>query len=414
MIIGKHVEKIVKDDKVILANKETGTWTRMSDEVYEILKLLLADGDSIESLHSAFEINDDYIFIKNLYDSLVDSNIICSEEYQPNKQNKIVSIQLTNRCNLKCIHCCVDAESAANDNLDLTTAQIKSIFDKVINWNPLNIMLSGGEPMIRNDFIELLTYLREKYKGKIILSTNSLFIHKENVKILTLCCDSFEISIDGIDEETCSIVRGPGVFNKVCKNIQLLKSFGAANINLSMVFSDRNQYLEDQFYKLNEKLGTKAVCRLFSAIGRGALNKSVFSDKSNEDIYIPSDYLAEQYDKPFGISFCSAGNRELFIGFDGALYPCPSYMQDEFVMGNVLDCENINDLLKSDKEQYSEYIAQAHPQKLSTCSNCQVRHFCWTCPGELRDITTKEAFQARCNLLKPVLMKRVWEQELSF
>ncbi len=48
----------------------------------------------------------------------------------------------------------------------------------------MNIMLSGGEPMVRSDFFEILTYLKSIYKGNIIVSTNATLINKNNVELL--------------------------------------------------------------------------------------------------------------------------------------------------------------------------------------------------------------------------------------
>ncbi|AMP20051.1 hypothetical protein AZF37_01660 [endosymbiont 'TC1' of Trimyema compressum] len=139
--------------------------------------------------------------------------------------------------------------------------------------------------MFQQDFIEILSYLYERYEGKIILSTNSLLINNDNIAELVKMCDSFEISVDGIDESTCALVRGKGVFNKVCQKINLLKESGAKNINLSMVFSDKNEHLMNAFRELNVALGTTPICRIFSAIGRGANNRFIFTEKTEDDIY---------------------------------------------------------------------------------------------------------------------------------
>lgn len=414
MIFGKHVVKLTRGDKVILANQETGGWTRVSREVFSILEKILDNHYSIEETIPAFDSKEDYIFIKEVYDSLIKSNIICDSSYVPDSQPKLASVQMTNRCNLKCTHCCVDA-GVSTEEVDLSTEQMKDIMDKIIVWNPLKVMLSGGEPMIRKDFMEILEYLRKRYVGKIVLSTNSLFVNKKNVKKLVEWCDIFEISIDGVDEETCAMVRGKGVFNKVCNNIALLQLNGAVKINLSMVFSDKNKHLKQRFYDLNKRLHTTPNCRTFSAVGRGALNKELFSGNYDEDIYIPSEYLSKDYDKPFGISFCSAGKRGIFIGADGTVYPCPSYMTKNFSMGNILSCDKISELIKKDSDQFiNDQISKKHPKNLPQCKECSVRLFCWTCPGELNDIKTHKAFNRRCQMVKPVLMERVWEKEIRY
>lgn len=208
---------IHNENKVVLANRENGRWIRLSEEVYKIIKDILENDISFIVTEEYFDNKEDYDYIREVCSTLIEANIICAESDLLDNQNRIASVQLTNRCNLQCVHCCVDAKVSNDSSCDLNTDSIKNIFDKLILWNPNNIMLSGGEPMIRPDFMELLRYLRNNYEGKIILSTNSLLINNQNVKELVKCCDGLEISIDGIDEETCSKVRGKGVFGQVCK-----------------------------------------------------------------------------------------------------------------------------------------------------------------------------------------------------
>ena len=77
-----------------------------------------------------------------------------------------------------------------------------------------------------------------------------MLINENNVRWLVEWCDAFEISIDGVDEETCSLVRGKGVFHKVCDRVRLIKKYTDKPISLSMVFSDKNDYLVPQFKEL--------------------------------------------------------------------------------------------------------------------------------------------------------------------
>ena len=247
MLIAKSTEIIENQNKIILANRISGEWMRMSREVYEVIQEIIKSGKKIEELENSFEEKEDYIFVKNTIQTLEDCGILCESDEEKRLDNKIVSIQMTNRCNLRCKHCCV----SAGDNVieELTTLQMKRALDTVIEWNPLNIMLSGGEPMIRDDFFELLEYLDQRYSGNIILSTNALLINERNVESLVKHCEHFEISIDGVDEESCAIIRGKGVFEKVCSKIKLLKEYGAEHINLSMVFSDKNEHLKERFYE---------------------------------------------------------------------------------------------------------------------------------------------------------------------
>ena len=275
----KNCSEIINETKVVLGNRQTGQWVRISKEVYDILKLGIENNFCLSKLMSSLYDDNDRDYIQNLYSRLCSIGIIEDNDNKQTFKNKIASIEMTHRCNLKCIHCCIDADGIISENEDLSTEEMKCIFDKLIIWNPNYIMLSGGEPMLRKDFIELLLYLKSSYEGKIILSTNGTFINDKNVDILAKCAYKIDISLDGVDEESCSIVRGPGVFDKVINNVKLLKNTGFEKISLSMAVSDKNKHLETEFNKLNELLGTTPLVRAFTPVGRGKDNRIIFSDK---------------------------------------------------------------------------------------------------------------------------------------
>lgn len=406
----KHSRNIVNLDKVVLGNRETGQWVRISKEVYDILNLGIDNSMSLNELKSILYDDEDRDYIDNLYKKLCYLGIVEDENTKQVFENKIASLEMTHRCNLKCIHCCIDADHVVSEKEDLSTDQIKKIFNKLIKWRPKSIMLSGGEPMLRSDFIELLKYLRNNYNGKIIVSTNGTFINDKNVEILAKCSDQIDISVDGVDEESCSRVRGPGIFDRVINNVKLLKSTGFEKITLSMAVSYKNEHLEDKFNKLNESLGTIPLVRAFAPVGRGKYNADEFLDNGLDQVYISEEFLSDEYDKVFGICPCNAGKREIMIAYNGDLYPCPSFMKSDYKLGNILEIEELDDMLGKNEEAYKSLDFMS-PENYGKCKDCKVNLFCWTCPGELEDLKgRKEAFEDRCRKIKPVLYKRVWER----
>ncbi|MGX9758291.1 radical SAM protein [Clostridioides difficile] len=402
---------IINRDKVILGNLQSGYWTKISKEVYDILTLGIDKNYSIEQLKLSLYDDEDRAYISTLYDNLCFIGIIEDENHRSIVKNKIASFEITHRCNLKCTHCCVDADQIASKKEDLSTEGIKQILDKLIKWNPERIMLSGGEPMLRSDFIELLIYLKENYTGDIVISTNATLINKDNVEIISKYAHQIDISIDGVDEESCSIIRGPGVFDKVMKSVKLLKDTGFEKISLSMVVSDKNEHLQEQFNLLNERLGTKAIFRGFAAIGRGKKNKSHFSEYGENEVYISEDYLSDDFDESIGICSCKGGRQELFIAYNGDVYPCPSFIKKEFLIGNILDVDKVGNLEKFKEDGICNYNLTniINFENNKECIDCKVNLFCWTCPGKLDELNgNKLALKDKCSKIKPILYKRVW------
>ena len=405
----ENCSAIINESKVVLGNRETGHWIRISKEVYDILNLGIENKDSIDELKLKLYDEEDRNYVGNLYSKLLYMEVIAQNNTKNILKNKIASFEITHRCNLKCIHCCVDADGVVSNKKDLKTSDIKLILDKLIDWNPQRIMLSGGEPMLRSDFIEILTYLKDRYDGEITLSTNGTLFNKNNVDIISKYIHQVDVSLDGVDEETCSIIRGTGVFDKVINNIKLLQSTGFSKIAVSMATADKNEYLEERFIELNKNIGTKPLIRQFSAVGRGKDNKQYFTDAKENEAYIPQTFLSDDYDSAIGMCSCNAGQRELFIGYNGDIYPCPSFIQKNFKIGNILNDDKFFTLNK-DIRSY-KLLERYNLNQFEKCEKCKVNLFCWTCPGSIEELKDRPgAIEDRCNKMKPVLYKRVWER----
>ncbi|MEM2726865.1 MAG: radical SAM protein [Archaeoglobaceae archaeon] len=105
----------------------------------------------------------------------------------------IVVWNITNRCNLNCVHCYAKASIGQKE---LSTDNCKLIIDRLAEFKVPLILFSGGEPLIREDIFELAEYAKKR-KIKVVLSTNGTLIDKDIAEELK----TFEyvgISLDGI------------------------------------------------------------------------------------------------------------------------------------------------------------------------------------------------------------------------
>jgi MoaA/NifB/PqqE/SkfB family radical SAM enzyme len=67
-----------------------------------------------------------------------------------------VHVDLTYRCNERCIHCYLDHE----DHGEMKTPEIKNVFEQLAESGALFLTLSGGEIFLRADLFELLEFAR--------------------------------------------------------------------------------------------------------------------------------------------------------------------------------------------------------------------------------------------------------------
>ena len=323
--------KILKhENKVLYENCENGKWLRVSEEVAQIISYYIDNVSQSFCEKVNFEDEEDERFFNSIIEKLFQFHIIVQDDLEEDEKKSSVTIEITNNCNLRCKHCCVNA--GEKNDYEFSTNELKDILKKCVDWKPYNIALSGGEPMLRKDFFYILEYLRKIYTGIISLSTNGTLINEDNVEKLCSLVDQIDISIDGVDEESCAKIRGKGIFNKVINSVKLIQGQGFNNISLSMVFSETNESLEEQFYELNRQLKTKPLPRIYADLGRAKANREQFIKKGRNEAYIPLSFLKEQHMDELGFCSCSAGKKMVFIRYDGSVFPCPSFMKEKYLM----------------------------------------------------------------------------------
>jgi MoaA/NifB/PqqE/SkfB family radical SAM enzyme len=119
----------------------------------------------------------------------------------------VVSWNLTYRCNLACEHCYLDAgarpqvdDDAFSDRSELTTEQCFKVVDDIAAFAPEAVtILTGGEPLLRRDILEIVRYANAKglwvvvgTNGVKITPTLAALLLKEGVRGLSLSLDALD------------------------------------------------------------------------------------------------------------------------------------------------------------------------------------------------------------------------------
>jgi len=164
-----------------------------------------------------------------------------------------IIFEITHRCNLRCKMCGYYGEKGVRPNTkeELSVIEIEKILDDICNFSPF-ITITGGEPLIRKDIIEIFELFKKK-DLKFGLITNGTLINESIAKKLAELNPNFiTVSIDG-PEKIHEMVRGPRTFNKSIEGIKLLKGNGYSRITINCVISNINyEYLVDLVDLANE------------------------------------------------------------------------------------------------------------------------------------------------------------------
>ena len=139
------------------------------------------------------------------------------------------SIDLTYRCNNRCVHCYCNLpehDVAAKRN-ELTTEEVKKLFACLASLGTLWLLITGGEPLLREDFEEI--YMYAKKKGFLItFFTNGTLIDDKTVELLSKYPPFVvEISLYGATKETYEkVTRVKGSYDRCMKGITKIVNAG--------------------------------------------------------------------------------------------------------------------------------------------------------------------------------------------
>ena len=172
---------------------------------------------------------------------------------------RLVFWETTAACNLRCSHCRrTDVEDEVSPD-DLSTEEAKSLIDELADWGRTILVLSGGEPLLRPDIFELMSYAEGK--GLIVaLATNGTLIDGPMAeRIREGGAHRVSISLDGADEATHDAFRRlPGSFRSALAGINALRAEDVP-VQINVTVAKHNAHQLDAMVSLAKELGAVAL-----------------------------------------------------------------------------------------------------------------------------------------------------------
>jgi radical SAM protein with 4Fe4S-binding SPASM domain len=137
-----------------------------------------------------------------------------------------LDIELTERCNNACIHCCVNrpAGDKRSRTRELDTTAWKDILHQAAGLGVMTVRFTGGEPLLREDFPELYLFAR-RLGLRVMLFTNARLITPQIAALLADIppLEEIEISVYGMKSESYEAVTGvDGSYAGFLSGVQLL------------------------------------------------------------------------------------------------------------------------------------------------------------------------------------------------
>ncbi len=152
---------------------------------------------------------------------------------------RLIAWEMTRGCNLDCIHCRASAVKNC-DPEELSTLEAKALIDNIAGFSKPVLILSGGEPLKRDDVYELARYGTDAGL-RVVLATNGTLVTREVAQNLKDAgVQRVSISIDGANAESHDAFRGmSGCFDQALTGIEHLKSAGMS-FQINTTITKRN------------------------------------------------------------------------------------------------------------------------------------------------------------------------------
>jgi radical SAM protein with 4Fe4S-binding SPASM domain len=311
-------------------------------------------------------------------------------------------IELTARCNNNCAHCCINlpAGDRAAQKKELSLEEIKEITNEAVSLGALWCLVTGGEPLLREDFFDV--YLHLKKKGLLVsVFTNATLITAEHVKLFKKYPPrDIEVSVYGVTRETYeSVTRKRGSFAAFTRGLDRCLSSGI-NVRLKAMLLRSNVHELPEIARFcREK--TKDYFRFDPFLhlrydGDPDRNAEIMAERLSASEIVSAEQsdterfrcLERQCDKLITpgssrvtcnhLFHCGSGNSSFTLGWDGFFRLCASLAHPDWVF----------DLRKGSlRDAWRNFVPQVREMRsnkkafLEECRVCPLINLCMWCPA---------------------------------
>jgi mycofactocin radical SAM maturase len=285
-----------------------------------------------------------------------------------------VTWEVTYTCNLRCIHCLSD--SGPKKKGELSTEECFQVIDALAAMKVFQLNIGGGEPFLRNDFLELMDYAHQR--GIVTcISTNGTLIDKTVARRLDNKLVYIQVSLDGATSASNDAIRDRGSFDKALQALEFLRQRDI-EVSINTVLTRRSFPELDQLKELAALFGAKLRISRFRPSGRG---KHSWADLNldREQLVAFSQWLAEnlavstgdsffsvatQERRSLGLNMCGACKLTCCLSPMGEIYPCAFLQEAEFLAGK-LPQDSFDDVW-----QNSPVFHSFRQLEIKSCENC--------------------------------------------
>jgi len=359
------------DDIPFIGNFEEGSVIAFDEEGYAFLKKLFKNN----KIHLQ-EISDiEATWYNNLKECNIIEGIGSNSTHIINNEIEAIYLHFTDNCNIHCKGCYSFNKYRNKKNLDLSVDAFLDSVRQLKNYGLNKVIISGGEPTLRDDLEILLKALKEDLSLEYVcLITNGINFPQKLINIVKKYVDEVSVSIDGYNENI-SFIRPAGIWGSVIDTIKVLKE-NKINVSMIVTLHKKNVEVMNEYKLLSNRLGIPFNYSILVCNNENRDECKEFELEDNSLNYIKWDQDIENT-KIENFEFatrlrCEAGRKLLSIAANGDVYPCHMLHDEFFRFGNINDM-SISEILISPKRLLFKFITVDF---IKDCNECKFRYLC--------------------------------------
>ena len=299
-----------------------------------------------------------------------------------------VQIELTSRCNERCVHCYIPHEKKIND---IEPALFYDVLMQCRDMGVLNLTLSGGEPMMHKNFCDFLCKAKD-YDFSINVLSNLTLLNDEIIAAMKANrLSTVQVSLYSLNPAIHdSITKLDGSFYKTRDNIiRLIENDVPLQISCPAMKQNRNCFSDVMQWAHKHKCrattdyvmmarydhSTDNLDNRLSLDEVGKIINEVISlnDRYQKMILADNFDIQESRDRSDDL-VCGVCVASICMIANGNVYPCPGWQNH--ICGNVRDMPLSEIWNNSPKVKY---LRSLRKKDFPKCKDCEDRGFCAMC-----------------------------------
>jgi radical SAM protein with 4Fe4S-binding SPASM domain len=299
-----------------------------------------------------------------------------------------LQIELTSRCNERCIHCYIPHENKISD---IDPSLFYDVLDQCRDMGILDITLSGGEPMLHRNFCEFLRKAKEYDFSISILSNLTLLDEDIIAEMKTNRLSSVQVSLYSMKPEIHdSITKLTGSFYKTRDAILcLIENDIPLQISCPTMKQNRNDYVDVLNWAHEHKV--RAITdyimmarydhttgnldnRLSLEEAGVVINDIIANDDDYQKEMANADIVSTELRDTSNDIVCGVCVASICMVANGNVYPCAGWQ--DYVCGNVRDTP-LREIWENSPKV--KYLRGLRKKDFPKCVKCPDKYFCAMC-----------------------------------